>query len=359
MQDLIERLKQAAIQIRTLEDSREKLGLFLREAKDKVEFVDDVLEKVMIYPVKKAELEGKKIVGVDGGLSKHSYHGLDLILTRAVAAVFEYGKTLSVKYYPHSLATPKLILLSDPYSDEEFLVSSSLERQRQEILVATEVAQKFLPDIIFMDGSIVPHGASKPSPNSLAWQKYEKISRDFVKLFSSAKLLAGCVEDSRGRRFCEIISRQVLSGINDPVAQDLVKVLEGTRDTNLLYHLLKKGERTFVFRYSRDPSSHPILSDLGEWAGRIYSFYIKTAEFDRPVRIDFVSKDPIGDAEKIASLVLATACHSSYGIPVPIIEADLRAKLKDREADDLHKQLIDRLGITPSLMRLRRDQRPF
>lgn len=359
MRDLIDRISEIAGKICSIEDNRKKLGLFLRDVSEQVEFTGNVLEKKMIHKVKDIDVSGKVVVGVDGGLSKHSYHGIDLILTRAIAAVFRYDSKLKVEYYPNAFVSPKLIIVSDPYSDEEFIISSSLERHNEEVRIALEVAEKIKPDVILMDGSIVPHGSDKPSIKSLNRKHYENLSKNLVKLYSSGQMLAGCIEDSRGRGFCEIISKQVLSNIEDPYAKKLGNILEGTRDTNLLYYLLRRGERSFVFRYSRDAMQHPVLSDLGGWGDRIYSFYIKTAEFDRPVRVDFVSNNPLKDAEKIAEFVLATACHSSYGIPAPIIEADLRAKLSERDADEIHGQLIDKLGLTPSLMKLRRDQRPF
>jgi len=359
MQELVEKISNIVERVRGLEDSREKLSGFLREVATKVEFSGDVLEKDMIVSVEKVDLKGKTVVGVDGGLSQHAYHGVDLILTRAVAAVFHYGSKTKVEYFPSSIVTPQLIVVADPYSDEEFIVSSSLERQKGEIDVAREVVEKIKPDIILMDGSIVPHGNDKPSKNSPAWERYERVFESFKKLYLASPMLAGCVEDSRGRRFCEIISEQVLSGLGNVQVDKLKKVLEGTRDTNLLFHLLKPGERTFVFRFSRDSSAHPVLADLGGWGEKIYCFYIKTAEFDRPVRVDFVSDQPVEDANKIAQIVLATACHSSYGIPAPIIEADLRAKLSEKDVLDVYGQLVDKLGITTSLMKLRRDQRPF
>jgi hypothetical protein len=359
MHELVERIESVVGKIRGLEGDREKLALFLRKAREKIIFSGDVLEREMIHQVGKIDLDGKTVVGVDGGLSQHAYHGVDLILTRAVAAIFRYGKKMEVEYFPSSIPAPKLIVVSDPYSDEEFVVSSSLERQGGEIEVALKVAEKVKPYIILMDGSIVPHGNDKPSKSSPAWERYKTVFENFRKLYSVTPLVAGCVEDSRGRRFCEIVSEQVLSMVDDSKAEELKKVLQGTRDTNLLFHLLKSGERSFVFRYSKDSENHPVLSDLWEWGDKIYSFYIKTAEFDRPVRVDFVSNDPLKDANKIAEIVLATACHSSYGIPAPIIEADLRAKLEEKDVLDVHGQLVDKLGIVPSLMKLRRDQRPF
>jgi len=365
MHELLDRIGSAAERIRKLEDNRERLGKFLRASKDSVDMSGaDVLENELFKMVAPDPLRIRTVIGVDGGLSMHSYHGMDLILTRAVATVFNYkdGKLGEVGYFPSSIVTPTLIIVADPYTDDEFSMSSSLERQRGEVDLATDAFKKFSPDVVFMDGSIVPHGNDRPAKSSPAWERYQNVIRSFNALYGISKtgLLAGCVEDSRGRRFCEIAAERILGSIDNPRVPELRKILEGTRDTNLLYHVLEKGERTCVFRYSKSPDEHQILADIGGAGKNIYCFYIKSAEFDRPVRVDFYAeKDVAATADRIASLVLSTACHSLYGIPTPIIEADFRAKLQERDADELHDQLVDRIGITPSLMKLRREQRPF
>ncbi|MBI4015993.1 MAG: DNA double-strand break repair nuclease NurA [Candidatus Aenigmarchaeota archaeon] len=364
MHELLSKLPEIAEKIRTLETNREKLGHFLREVSEKVELSGDVLEPNLIYTATPDLLDGKKVIAIDGGLSQHSYHGIDLILTRAVAVVFDYlgGKLDKVDYHPHSIVTPTLTIISDPYSEEEFFLSSSLERERGEIELAAECFSKFPPQLLLLDGSVVPHGKDKPAKTSAAWERYESVLRSFISLYksSSGSLLAGCVEDSRGRSFCEIVSSSILSALNNPKAEELRRILASTRDTNLLYYTLRKGERTAVFRYSKNPSDHPILSDLQPYGEKIFSFYLKTAEFDRPVRIDFFSLgNPIETANKIASIVLSLSPHNSYGFPAPLIEADFRAKLQENDVNSLHDQLVDRVGITPSLMKLRREQRPF
>jgi len=367
MHEILESIDSIAEKIKNLEEKREKLGRFLREVKDGIELRGQVIEKRIVYKVETDRLEKKKVVAIDGGLSKHEYHGLDIILTRAVGVIFDYsnGKLEKVQYFPSALVSPKILVVSDPYSDEEFSISSSLERQRAEIELAIQAINKFSPSLLLLDGSVVPHGNDKPGFNSAAWRRYEAVIEAFKKLYksSSGSLLAGCVEDSRGRRFCEIMSEQVLGQINDPRIPELQKILAGTRDTNLLYHVLSKGERTAVFRYSKDAEEHPILADLGEYGKRIYCFYLKSAEFDRPVRIDYYCKgnleSVISAANAIASMVLGMTPHSSYGCPAPLIEADFRAKMQEKDATILHDQLVDRVGITPSLMRLRREQRPF
>jgi hypothetical protein len=206
---------------------------------------------------------------------------------------------------------------------------------------------------------VVPHGNDRPPKNSSAYSRYAAVIERFNNLYNTAGgKLAGCVEDSRGRRFCEIVADKVLSQIESPLIPQLQKILAGTRDTNLLYHVLDTGERTAVFHYSS--GDNPILADLGV-KDKIFSFYIKTAEFDRPVRVDFWSEpaNAVKTAERIAALILPLCGHSSYGFPAPLIEADVRAKLSERDADTLHDQLVDRVGITPSLLKLRRENRPF
>lgn len=364
MHELLPQLSEIADKIKSLEESREKLGKFLREVSENVELSGDVLEKNIFQKVSADELSSKTVVAIDGGLSQHEYHGLDLILTRAVAVVFNYkkGKLEKVGYHPHAIVTPVLTVVSDPYSEEEFAISSSLERQRGEVDLAAECFGKFSPDILLMDGMIVPHGNDRPAKNSPAFVRYQNVLDSFRKLYgnSSGHLLAGCVEDSRGRRFCEIVAEEILGEIESPRIPELQKILAGTRDTNLLFHCLEKGERTAVFKFSSKPKEHPVLSDLCPAGEKIFSFYLKTAEFDRPVRIDFFAdSNPIETANKIASLVLSMSPHSSYGFPAPLIEADFRAKLRENDANALHDQLVDRIGIVPSLMKLRREQRPF
>jgi hypothetical protein len=66
-----------------------------------------------------------------------------------------------------------------------------------------------------------------------------------------------------------------------------------------------------------------------------------------------------GTANKIAALVLATVCNSSYGFPAPLIEADIRAKLTEDEAGGIYEQITDSVGAMSGLIKLRREQRPF
>lgn len=353
----LSRLHGIAEKIKKLETNREKLGMFLREIKHEVDISGgDVLEEKISYPIQEFK-ERIKICATDGGSAQNSYHGLDIILVRAVSVIAEYfrGKLESIIYYPDAFPEPEIEIVSDPFTDEEFLMKSSLIRQKKEILNTIEAVKKYGPDIVLIDGSIVPHPSSRPQKNSAIYKNYIEVIESLKKLYS-IPFLAGCSEDSRGRKFCDIVSKKILSRIDSPLIPELKKILAGTRDTNLLYHVLDVGERTCVFCYG----DSPVIKDLGEEGRHIYTFYMKPAEFDRPLRIDFYAeKNPIDVANKIASIVHMLCCHSSYAFPAPLVEADLRAKLKEIDIEVVHRHLVDITGLLPSLMKLRRESRPF
>ena len=132
-------------------------------------------------------------------------------------------------------------------------------------------------------------------------------------------MLAGIVEDSRNTSFCGMIKRDILSMVTHRMAPELAGLLEKTRDTNLLYLAMERGERTRVFPYSESPEEHPVLRDLGDYARDLKSFYLKTAEHDRPIKVDMLH----GNEDILSSVLLSiSGHHSGYGLPAPIIEAD-------------------------------------
>jgi hypothetical protein len=140
---------------------------------------------------------------------------------------------------------------------------------------------------------------------------------------------------------------------------DMKIVLTRTKDSNLLSYVLKKGERSLVFPYSSKSSQHPILREF-EAKDKIFTFYLKTVEFDRPIRIDFLGdKGVIDKANFISSVLLKMVGHSNYGIPSVLIEADQRAKLEENELEMFYQDIMNKTGNISSLFEQRRNQRPF
>lgn len=339
------RLSSIAESIRSAEEKRKALANFLKEKKD-CSLGKGFMEEKLVHKVFPLKLSNKKILAVDGGLSYHSYQGIELALVRAVAVLFEYDsrEKLSVYYYPSAIPSQRIILISDSDTD------INNERQHEEIETAIEAAKRFSPDLLLMDGMIVPHINDIPKENSESHERFVRTLESFKKLYDAVPgLLAGCIEDSRGKRFCEILSKNLLENEKN--------TLENTSDMNFLYYLLEYGERTSAFRFSGDM----LINILGEHGKNIYSFYIKTAKLDRPLRVDFYSnpKNVSEKADRIASLVLSSCCHDNYGFPAPLIEADFRAKLPEDETEKVRNQILDRVGLLPCLMKLRRELRPI
>ncbi len=344
--------------IKAVESKKREIGAYLRNTNYFVTSDKFVLENSIFLKSEIDPLINKTICGVDGGLVKQELHGIDLILTRAVASFFLFhgGKLESAEYLPSK--TP-LLEIDTYYSLDryEFEIISSLLRAKKEVSVAINAIDKN-PDIILMDGSIVPHPMDKPPKDSKAVEHYEELIFLYKKLYEKAiennVLLAGVVEDSRSKNFCNILEERIF--LNGKYHE----IISRSADTNLLQYILKTGERSFVFKYCKNANEHPTLKNI-ELGNQIYSFYLKTVKEDNPVRIDFLSgKDPVKTAEKISSIIYPiSAINSTYGIPSVLIEADQRAKLSSQDLDLIKRTIINKVGPFSGIQELRRNRRPF
>jgi hypothetical protein len=358
MERLIPRIREIARNIHMTESKRKRLASFLKDVGEETE----ILSRLEPDP-----LEDIRVAGVDGGLSKKSLHGFDVILVRAAAASFHYraGRKVGVEYFPSRMPAPEADVL-EALSDLEWAHFSSIMRQQIEVRTAMQALEKLKPDILLMDGSIVPHYSDRPARTSGVYRQYDSMIGDFISLYRQCLqrgvTLAGVIEDSRGTSYCSMINRDILSKVDHPLTEEMRSLLERTRDTNLLYWVLDRGQRSRVFPYSERPEDHPVLRDFGELASQISSFYVKTAEHDRPIRVDMLARgsDIIGEADDLGGVLASiSGQHSGYGLPAPLIEADNVAKLSDGEVENFYSHILSFAGNIPSVMRLRRDQRPF
>jgi len=322
--------------------------------KERREAGEKIKEKEgLVLKAEEEKLDGC-VVGVDGGMVKKSFHGIDLILLRAVAAAFYYkdSKLSYVDYYPDSIPVPELKVVVDPFSDLEFEVNSNIERQIKEVDTAREALEKFEPDILFLHGSIIPHYTFVPDKSTLLYVNYKRMVEAYKKLFESVKkkntILAGVIEDSRGARFCELVSQ---------ILPEHKLVLSRSKDSNILFYSLKAGERTISFPYSSDVKTHPILREF-EDAAKVQTFYIRLGEFDQPVRVDFLADKEDAD-KKISSVLLACASNASYSVPPVLLEADQRAKLSESDLEIFYYDILAKTGSLSSTLELRRERRPF
>jgi len=325
----------------------------------------ELLEEKLVFPAEKAPLEGR-IAGVDSGFVGKNLFSMDLLIIRGVAAIFDYkgGKLVSSSYLPDFFSFPEPILSNNALEKDEFQCNKSIQRLLEEIRLSKETIEKFSPKFLFIDGSIIPQYADKPRKDSKIESAYHKLISAFQDLYSVAEKknceLIATVEDSRGSRFRSILQEEILCKEKACAPENF----DDCFDSVLLDYLLAQGERSFAFKYTSKISEHPILNDFdSKWADSIHAFYLKPSAFDRPLRIEFISREKGSalseHANKIASITFAqSSLNREYAYPAVLIEADMRARLAPDEIEIIYNKIIDKLGKNFKL-KLRRDNRPF
>jgi hypothetical protein len=348
---MLEGLESIADRIARTESARAELAKRLRFNSGKVVY-PETLEEGLYCPVAQQEVQGA-IAAVDSGIAGEELHGFDFLLMRSVGAVFEYknSRVSSHKYFPSALPAMQYDMRSG-LDSHDVMWHKSLFRLRGELSCAAQLIGKHSPSALLLDGSIAPLLSDKPSEESEMRPLYEEVVGAYLKLYETAWAkgctLLGVIKDSRSKRFIDIISKH---------AQGEEGLAHAT-DTNFLFFLLEAGERTCTFKYSSAPASHQILKDLGSWSEKILSFYLKPVKDDRPLRVEFLSGQKTFD--EVASLTHSLSrMHKAYAYPAVLIEADLRAALDEDEFERAYGSLFSRLGRSPSLLRLRRNSRPF
>jgi hypothetical protein len=313
----------------------------------------------LIQQVQNQDLNNLKVCGVDGGFLKKEFQGMTLLLRRAVGVCFEYkNNQVNAQYLPNKNPTPEPIVIPPNFSEPDTTTLANLKRVELEISTAIKSVETFKPDIMVLDGSIVVYPSSIPEKNSVAYETYKQVIMLFRQLYELCTkeqvLLVGANEDSRGRKFCQILKKQLLKDKPESA------VLDTTNDTTFLYHLLNDCEKTVPFSYSENEDV-PSLADLGEWKNKIYALYLKPCKFDRPLRLDFLAtQNPQVNADKISAIIHAISYQNrTYAYPSVLIEADARAKLSEKDLAVFKKALFEKIGNDPTIFDLRRETRPI
>jgi hypothetical protein len=351
MEDFFKAVESLVKEIKGSEEKRKKLAEIIRNSKiSSSEFLEDALIKTV------GKIESNfSVAGIDSGLLRKSLHGIDLILIKAVGVIFyfENNKLKNVEYYsPSAFFEP--IIFQDPFSEIELDIATNIFRQTKEVKIAEKISKEFKPDFVFMDGSILPHYIPSIDKDSLLYPYYKKVIEAYKSLFSSVKasnsILAGIIEDSRASRFCNLILE------NLKLERELSFILEKSKDTNLLDYVLKKGERTSSFYYTSPLSlvSNQFSKEfnLREFA----SFYVKLSDFDSPLRVDFLN-DKENAADKISSILSCLTVSEEYSMPSVLIEADIRARLSEKNLEIFYRELAGKLGFLSSVRKERRERR--
>lgn len=274
------------------------------------------------------------VCAVDGGLLAHRMHGADIVVVRAVAVNFVYdGSALGSFSHHPGRNPPHEIEVRSSLDEHEANVFRSLIRLRSELSCALEALERYAPQLLLMDGSLLPLPSDRPSEDSELAPLFSEILALYERLFALSKekgcLLLGVIKDSRSRRLAKDL------GFSCP-------------DTVLCEQLLEEGERTRGMPYSEEKGGKGIAM----LAEGINAFYIKPSRNGLPLRIEV-----LGDGvDRAASLIFSlSAISENFAYPAILIEADLCAALDSTEMERIESSLSRLSGLRP----LRRNSRPF
>ncbi|MHA1785603.1 MAG: DNA double-strand break repair nuclease NurA [Candidatus Helarchaeota archaeon] len=381
MESLLDQISLIAQKINSYETLQQRFSKLFLEAKDQIylnglkEIVkQDVLEDFLFTKIESLPLNGLTIVGVDGGLINKSFNSIDLILLRGVACIFDYiDDKPNVEYITSQFPIPEIKTNFLPLSRIESETYGSLERMKCEIDIALKAVKKKRADLLLLDGSIIPVPSDKPSPNSVLYKNYEMVINKYEELYEycleNQILLAGCIKDTRSRRFISILLKLIPHLIQKHVEfrrileLDYRQILSMMRDTDFLFRIMKEGERTTSITLAENPNSHPILKDIDDrFCKKLQVFYLKNVIGDLPIRIEFLNANckPLPTIDKIARTILSISnYYHEYGFPVPLIEADARAKLSEFDLEMVYNILNQSTLYPSSLFRLRRNRGPI
>ncbi|MDO8057011.1 MAG: DNA double-strand break repair nuclease NurA [Candidatus Hermodarchaeota archaeon] len=373
-------IQKIAEQIQLFEEKRNAVASVLHEQRHDLDLLMDIplaqktlIDSTLAQRVKPTSLKGLRVCGIDGGLLKKTLRGIELVITRAVATIFEYtpSNLVSVIYFPEKTTPPMVKADLTPVSWREAELSASLERLKAELELAIRVQDHHPSELLLLDGSLRPHISDRPPNQSAFSAKYQKINTLFDELYEKSKetgtLLAGVVKDSRSQRFIRVLG-EILPHLitRHPELQSLLKldyraVLNMSYDSDLFYRILEVGELSPILRIGMnhnptDPDDYPAQET------HLACFYLRTVEYDYPLRIEVYTgnHDPVRITEKVGAMLLPMASdNEQFALPTVLIDADSQSRLIERDLDFLFTQLSNRIGYPHSLLKLRRERMPF
>ncbi len=325
-----------------------------------------ILDVKLTHPLQLRQPQN--VAAVDGGVLAGELHGAAVVLSRAAGVLLTYeGDALKKTRYEPNRDPRAELALEYGLDAVEFTWFKGLERLRAEIRLALTIAEKHAPELLLLDGSIIPQTADKPRGESKLAESYTDVISLYQKLFDACRkrgvLLAGVNKDSRGRAALGYLEKAV------PALEPFHSKVASWTDSLFLSQVLREGERSFAFRYTKAKEIHPVMRDLGAWSEAVCSLYLRPSATDRPLRVDYLNPALLeGDAAKanaatneIANKIFALCRVSArYAYPAALVEADLRAALNPLELERTLERLASKAGReNPFLLSLRRNDRPF
>lgn len=394
---LAKNLKILAQEYIQLEETKKNFaGLILKNFKnlDFSEFLNYTKFYIKENYIKKSAdsscISGLNIISVDGSSAVKRFMNVDFSFLKAICVKYDFyndGKSAKIKYFPDLSGFNNYSVQGNYFNREENVIESkvSMDMTFMEInLLNNFIEQSTSSDIdfIIIDGSIVimPINLlfSKDPEISI---KYDRLLREYHKLYLNCKdngiLLVGSIKDTRTSDLCHLLQESIQllhsngTDLTDFMNINYRQIIDYFSDLDLFNRILDKSERSCIFNCKRDIEKirdNGIKKEIPYYFPlSFYAFYIKTAKFDIPCRIEFFMEEKHSikkaseKADLISSMLLpVSSMNEHYGLPIPQIEAHKRAVFKPDEINLLFNNLkrhLNKNGV--NLIEKRRTRRPF
>jgi len=346
-----------------------------------------IKESCIKKEVAPSNIGGLKVVSVDGSYVVKKFLNVDFSFLKAIAVRYYFIKNhdARIKYFPDLNGFNNFLAQGNYLNCEENYVDAqvSLDMTFMEISLLNKLIENTKEiDIIIIDGSVVIMPINYLfSKDPHISKKYDRLLKEYHKLYLNCReygiLLIGSIKDTRTSALTHLLrdSIQLLkpshSNLSDFIKLDYRQVFKYFSDLDLFNRLLSKFERSCIFQCKRDIDkirNTGIKKEIPYYFPFVfYAFYLKTAKYDTPCRIEFFMeekhdfKKASEKADLISSLLLPiSSLNEYYGLPIPQIEAHRRAVFKPQELNLLFNNLkrnLNKYGV--NLIEKRRNRRPF
>ncbi len=361
-------LSKIANQIKAFEDAKNSIAKILRnitktDLNNLSNLGHDFRESLIINPISKIDPSGLSFCAVDGGIVQRQIASYNIILLRAIAVIFKYiqGQPPYVNFFPDPF--PKVdVIYSRIANQNESDQFGALLRIKKELSTAIAAIHSENINILIMDGALHFHPTDIPNKGSSNFKLFMEVIELYKELYRISKenhiYLIGLIKDSHSNAFIKnmLILLPVLlksnSELKEILSYDYRNILERCYDVDILNYMLNTGERSAVLKIAKNNTL--INSD-------IYYFYLKSSEFDLPVRVEFLLQNDIfTDVSRISGALLPIMGHHiEFSLPAPLIEADMRAKIDSQQIEEIINHIALLSGVPYSLFRKRRERSPF
>jgi hypothetical protein len=278
-----------------------------------------------------------------------------------MASIFSgVGQEVKVEYFPSLDPDPSIMIKKSMYSRIETSQAANLLRLTKEIEVATALLKFQKPDILFIDGSILPLSSDFNflNPSSTFIEELilnlKKHYQEFLNTLQKQKtFVMGIVKDSRSRSAVNVVKQILESLVKQRPDQfkGYLETFEDILDIQLFYHLLDQGYKSIWF-----PQKLPTLFQT---QGLLSWFcYAKTIDDEFPVRLEIftgaITAEILKNIELVLQIVYYTSQHNiGGGIPSVIIDVNDRVKINQ----GFIKEVITQIAVetqTPMNLLLKR-----